>query len=54
MSKSGKIKYRWVDEEYDDNDYKNKKKGRDRKSERKLNTALRSKNYDRLLQDDER
>lgn len=51
MSKNGKTKFRWVeDEEYQDNSYYDKKKGRDRRSERKLNTALKSKNYDYLLQ----
>lgn len=55
MSKSGKAKkYRWVDEEDDGyDDYKGKKRGKDRRSERRLNSALKSKNYDYLLNNED-
>jgi hypothetical protein len=50
---SSKSKYRWYDEEEDQSDYNSKKKNKDRRNERKLNTALRSKNYDYLVNDQE-
>jgi hypothetical protein len=46
MSKSGKTKYRWYDEEDDfSRDKRNKNKHR---NEKKLKNALRSKNFDEL------
>jgi hypothetical protein len=54
MSKSGKSKYRWVDEEYDDysSDRKSKKKDCDKRNERRLKNAIKGKNLDYLMNND--
>jgi hypothetical protein len=52
MSKNGKTKYRWYDEEdYDPNDKRNSREKQRR--EKKLKNAIRGKNYDALIQDED-
>lgn len=53
MSKAGKQKYRWYDE--DDNDYENnykKKTEKDRRNEKRIRSAIKGKKFDQLIQDD--
>lgn len=45
MSKS-KSNRKWYDDEYDMDDYNARRKNQDRRKQKKMKNALRSKNYD--------
>jgi len=51
MSKSGKTKYRWYDE-YEESNYEDKKKDRNRRKEKRIRSALKGKNFDYLINDE--
>lgn len=54
MSKSGKTKYRWNDEEEDfSRDKKARQKDSDRRKEKRMKNAIRGKNFDYFISDDE-
>lgn len=55
MSKSNKTKYRWYDEEdeYHGSDKKTRLKNNDRRKEKKIKNAIKGKNFDYLIHDDE-
>lgn len=45
MSKS-RSNRKWYDDEYENDDYETRKKSQDRRNQKKLKNALRSKNFD--------
>lgn len=51
MSKTGKQKYRWYDEEDTDYEKNSKKKNKDRREEKRIRSALKGKKFDQLYQE---
>ena len=54
MSKNGKTKFRWVDDYEDDNyEYKNKKKNKSRRDEKRMRSALKGKDLRYFMTENE-